>query len=199
MPQMRQPQEATDLRQFLFQDVEKELGHRSDFQGSIQPAVRFRPLLSGGRGVGRIVFNFSLLFLLLCLSWTPCRHSPETVSPESVNNPQVFHTQVFDVNEKIIVKAITRVFKDRGFGEPRVEADENRLETDYVVQEDWRTKAMVTIKKISRRERAVTISVVTEKKSSGEWQPRKIMGKEQYDLLFDEIELQIYRELSKAE
>ncbi len=80
-----------------------------------------------------------------------------------------------------------------------MEADKGRLETDYVIQGDWRTKAIATVKKISRKEREVTLSVITEQKSSSGWQPKKLLGKEQYEKIFSEIEMQIYREWYKAE
>jgi hypothetical protein len=41
--------------------------------------------------------------------------------------------------------------------------------------------------------------VVTEKKSSAGWIPKAVMGKEQYEEFFNEIEIQIYREWYKGE
>jgi hypothetical protein len=118
-----------------------------------------------------------------------CSHIPDTLpEPQKVS-------QIFDVDEKIILKAIAHVLKDHGFGNLRVEVDNSRLETGYIVEGDWRTKVVATIERISPRKREVTLSVITEKKSSSQWQPKKIMRKEQYDKLFGEVEMQIYREL----
>jgi uncharacterized protein YebE (UPF0316 family) len=113
-------------------------------------------------------------------------------------------TQVFDASEKIIVRAITQVLKERGFGQAKVEKvgeDESRLETEYVTQGDWRTKMGATIKKISRKEREVTLLITTEQKDSGPsgWKAEKLLGKEQYKKIFNEIEMQIYREWGKGE
>ncbi len=108
-------------------------------------------------------------------------------------------SQVFDVDERIIVKAISRVLKDRGFGSSRVEPDNSRLETEYVVEGEWRTKVVATIEKITPRKKEVTLSIVTEKKTGSEWKPKKVMAKEQYDRMFGEIEMQIYRELSERQ
>jgi hypothetical protein len=58
---------------------------------------------------------------------------------------------------------------------------------------------VATVKKISRQETEVTLSVMTEKKSSSGWQPKQLMGKAQYDTIFREIEMQIYREWYKGE
>lgn len=131
--------------------------------------------------------------LFLCLTVPACLHTPDALPKLEKKS------QIFEADEKIILRAIARVLKDRGFGEPTVEADKGRVETDYVVQGDWRTKVVATVKKISRKEREVTLSVATEKKSSSEWQPKLLMNKEQYDKLFGDIEMQIYREWSKPE
>jgi len=58
-----------------------------------------------------------------------------------------------------------------------------------------------TIKKISRKEREVTLLVTTEQKDSGPsgWKEKKLLGKQQYEKIFNEIEMQIYREWGKGE
>jgi hypothetical protein len=109
--------------------------------------------------------------------------------------------QVFDASEKIVIRAIIQVLKDRGFGqanEEKVGEDQSRLVTEYVIQGDWRTKVEATIKKTNPKESEVTLSVIAERKvSKTEWKPKKLMGKDQYDKFFNEIELQIYREWAK--
>jgi hypothetical protein len=109
-------------------------------------------------------------------------------------------TQVFEASEKIIVRAITQVLKDKGFGqakEKKIGEDQSQIETEYVPQGDWRTKVEATVKKISPKEREVTLAVITEYKESSGWKPKKFMGKDQYEKFFTEIELQIYREWAK--
>ena len=113
-------------------------------------------------------------------------------------------TKVFDGNEKIIVRAVTQVVKEKGFGQAKVEKvgeDQSRLVTEYVPQGDWRTRIEVTVKKINRKESEVTLSVITEQKDSGPsgWKAIKLLGKEQYEKIFNEIEMQIYREWAKGE
>jgi hypothetical protein len=192
MPQMRRPQEPTDLWQFLRQNLEKGLSLPLDVRGAARLLNRPRLLIEKGRFRSWILLTLSAFFFLSVFAGTCSQlHDP---LPESKKV-----TQIFDVDEKIIVKAITRVLKNRGFGNPRVEADNSRLETDYVVEGDWRTKVVVTLEKISPKKREVTLSVVTEKKSSSQWQPKEIMMKEQYDKLFGEVEMQIYRELYERE
>ncbi|MBM4329938.1 MAG: hypothetical protein FJ117_01735 [Deltaproteobacteria bacterium] len=123
-----------------------------------------------------------------------CQHTPDALfEPQGTS-------QVFDADEKIIIRAIAQVLKDRGFGEAQIEADQKRLETDYVVEKDWRTKVVATIKKVGRKEREVTLLVITEQKdaSPSGWKPKKLLGKEQYEKIFGEIEMQIYREWYKG-
>jgi hypothetical protein len=121
------------------------------------------------------------------------------LSPEAEKS-----TRSFGASEKIVVRAISQVLKDRGFGQAKVDkvGDEpSRLETDYVLQGDWRVKMGATVKKISRQESEVTFLVTTEQKDSGPsgWKAKKILGKEQYEKFFGEVEMQIYREWAKGE
>jgi hypothetical protein len=129
-----------------------------------------------------------------------CAHTPEDPLSQEV----VKSTQVFEASDKVIVRAITQVIKERGFGQAKVEKvgeDQSRLETEYVPQGDWRIKVEVTVNKISRKEREVTLFVTTEQKDSGPsgWKAKKLLGKEQYEKIFNQIEMQIYREWAKGE
>jgi hypothetical protein len=74
------------------------------------------------------------------------------------------------------------------------------VETDFIVVGNMRTRVETTVKKIGGREREVTLIVSTERifKKTG-WKRTKILDKQQYDRFFDEIEMQIYRELAKPE
>lgn len=121
-----------------------------------------------------------------------CSHTPPGL-PEPDKE-----SRIFDVKEEIIFRALTRVLKDRGFGDPAVNKEKGTVTTDYLVQENWRFKVAGEVNKISKREREVVLSFTTEEKSSSGWKPKKILGKEQYEKIFDELELQIYRELSKG-
>jgi hypothetical protein len=192
MPEMRQPQKPDCLWQFLRQNFEKKLGLPQDPKGPAQPSDNFRPLRKRGRLIGLAIFILSA-FLFHCISTVDRGQVPDAApEPEKA-------IQTFDADEKVVLKAISRVLKDRGFGDSKVEADRGRLETDYVVQGDWRTRVVATVKKISRRETEVILSVITEKKSSSGWQRKELMGREQYDKFFREIEMQIYREWYKGE
>jgi len=192
MPQMWQRQEPACLWQFLRQNFKKKLGLPHDLKDPAQPSDNFRPPRNGSRFIGLAILFLSA-FLFHCISTVDRGEVPEAApEPEKA-------IQVFDADDKVVIRAITRVLKERGFGDSKVEANTSRLETDYMVQGDWRTRVVANIKKISRNETEVAMAVITEKKSSSGWQPKQLMGREQYDKLFREIEMQIYREWYRGE
>ncbi len=196
MPQMRQPQESTRFRQFLLQDIEEELAKR--LKGLFHPPCRGLPLRHSARGAA-LSAGLILVLCACALAFPSCAHQPEALVSDSPDSGPATNVRIFDLDEKVILKGIARVCKNRGYPEVNVVSDQNRVETGYLVEEDWRTKIVASVKKVSRRDREVTLSVYTERKSSSEWEPKKVMGKQQYDKLFNDIELQVYRELYKAE
>ncbi len=182
MPEVRRPQESTSLRQFLCEDIQKEL---KTF-GSKKAAFERKGLMWERRR--------KWYFLLLFLFPAACGHAPE-VSPASKGI-----SYVFEADEKLIFRALSRLLMERGFGEPRIDFANGRLETDYLLQGEWRIKAVATVKKIGRREREVIFSILTEQRDSGPsgWRPKKLMGPEQYEAFYHELEMQIYREWDKG-
>jgi hypothetical protein len=138
--------------------------------------------------------RFFFLSFVLCLLLIGCWEDSDTLSePEK-------YTRVYDFQEKYIFKAITTILKERGFSNPMVDAEKGKVETDYFAQGNLRTRVEATVKKIGRKEREVTLSVITEKKKSpGDWKLIKILDKSHYEKFFDEIEMQIYREIAKGD
>jgi hypothetical protein len=107
--------------------------------------------------------------------------------------------RTFDASEKILMKAIVQVMKDKAFNNPVIDRQKNIVESDYVVDGDWRTKAVARVNRISEKECEVVLSIITEKKTEKGWELRRPLEKNQYDTFFSVIETQIYRELYKAE
>ncbi|HYB20149.1 MAG TPA: hypothetical protein VEH09_04415 [Thermodesulfobacteriota bacterium] len=112
---------------------------------------------------------------------------------------KIKNTRILEFNEKIIVKAITSILKERGFENPKVDLEKGRVETDYIVEGNYRTKVEAEVKRTGRNEGEVTLSVVTEQRSSSGWKPKNIMEQDQYNKFFEEIEMQAYHELAKGE
>jgi hypothetical protein len=107
------------------------------------------------------------------------------------------YKRIFESNKSTITQAIAQVFKDK-VGSATIHPEKNEIESDYVVQNEWRTKNIAHVKKINWKECEVTLSVITEKKTESGWEMRRILMKEQYDKYFDAIELQLYQEMYKV-
>jgi hypothetical protein len=108
------------------------------------------------------------------------------------------YVRVFEANEDTVIKAIVQVFKDKKFGNAKIDYEKKQVETDYSIQDDWRSKSRARIKKINWKECEVTLSVITEEKTSSGWASRRLLDKKLYDNFFDAIELQIYNEVYKV-
>lgn len=110
------------------------------------------------------------------------------------------HSRVYEFDEKYILRGITNLLKEKGYADPKVNAEKGRVETDFITAGNTRTKVEASVRKIGRRENEVTLVITTERdiKKVG-WKPVRILGKEQYDRFFEEVEMQIYRELAKPE
>lgn len=109
------------------------------------------------------------------------------------------YVRAFDGNEKIILKAIAQVFKDKGFGKSTINQEKREIESDVLIQNGWRSKSIARVTKINWKETEVALSVITEKQVDSGWEMRRLLQKKQYDSLFDAIELQIYQEMYKTE
>ena len=110
------------------------------------------------------------------------------------------YRHTYEANEKVTLRAIAQVFKDKVMGSNiKIDRENKRVQTDYIIQGEWRTKSVATVKKINWKESEVVLSVITEKKTEKGWELRRLLEKEQYISLFDTIELKIYEEMSKIE
>ncbi len=104
-----------------------------------------------------------------------------------------------EFNERVLLKAISSLLKEKGFPNPKIDREKGRVETEYYTQGDFRTRVEATVKKISRKDSEVSLAVITERRSGSKWKEKKMMEKEQYEKFFDEIEMQAYRELANPE
>ena len=115
------------------------------------------------------------------------------------SGPPEKHSRVYEFNEKYIVRGVANLLKEKGYTDPKVDTEKGKVETDYIPAGNTRTKVEVTVKKLDRREREVILVITTEKKVKEGWKAIKILEKPHYDKFFDEIEMQIYRELAKVD
>jgi hypothetical protein len=183
---MREPKEPARFREFLFQNLQEELAARKGESQIFSFHLRLRLgfVFRGWR-------SFFFLFLLLPLLLAACEEEEAGGEPEK-------HFRVFEFNEKYIIRGIANMLKEKGYTDPKVDMEKGKVETDYITQGNLRAKVEATVKKLDRREREVTLVITTEKKTKEGWKATKMLDKAQYDRFFDEIEMEIYREMGKG-
>jgi hypothetical protein len=135
-----------------------------------------------------VLFVFLTAFLL-----TACTNEGTVITKPDE------YSRAFESNEKIVLKALAQVFKDKGFGTASVNSEKKEIESTYLIQNGWRSKTVARVKQINWKETEVKLSVITEKQVESKWEMRRLLKKEQYDSIFDAIELQIYQEMYKTE
>lgn len=138
-----------------------------------------------------VIFLLAVIFIAALLS-ASCREEGQVVSKPDE------YTRGFEASENTILRVMMYVLRENGFGNAKIDSEKNRVESDYITQSGWRSKCIARVKKINWNECDVTLSVITEKKTSTGWEMRRLLGKDQYDNLFNAIELQIYREMYKV-
>jgi hypothetical protein len=136
-------------------------------------------------------FSYFLLFVVLFATGfllNACRDEGQILSKPDE------YVRVVEAKEDTVIKAIVQVFKDKKFGDSRVDYQNHQIETDETIQDNWRSKCRARIKQRNWKACEITLSVITEKKTASGWEPRRLLEKQQYDNFFDAIELQIYNE-----
>jgi hypothetical protein len=191
MSQMREPKKAARFREFLFQNLQEEL---TPHRGESQIFSFHLPLRLGFAFRGWRSFFFLFLLLLLPLLLAACEEEEE----ETGGEPEK-HFRIFEFHEKYIIRGIANMLKEKGYTDPKVDMEKGKVETDYITKGNLRAKVETTVKKLDRREREVVLVITTEKKTKEGWKATKMLDKAQYDRFFDEMEMQIYREMGKGD
>ncbi|HNV56820.1 MAG TPA: hypothetical protein PLZ82_07255 [Smithellaceae bacterium] len=108
------------------------------------------------------------------------------------------YRHVYEAKEKYILKAVAGVLEEKKIGRNvAIDYDNNRVDSDFMISGDWRTKTNARVKRINWKECEVTLIVTTEKKTETGWEMRRLLQKEQYDTFFSVIELKVYEEMSR--
>jgi hypothetical protein len=116
-----------------------------------------------------------------------------------ISKPDEFRHS-YEAKEGVILKSIARVFIERSVGSNvRINHKKLTVESDYLVQGDWRTKSNARVRRLNWKECEVVLSFITEKKTETGWEMRRLLDKEQYEVFFSTLELKIYEEMSKIE
>ena len=110
------------------------------------------------------------------------------------------YAHVYEAKETVILRAIAGVFKEKNIGSNVIIDQKNhRVDSDYVVSGNWRTKANARVQRLNWKECEVILAVTTEKKTETGWEIRRLLQKEQYDSFFSVIDLRIYEEMSRID
>lgn len=105
---------------------------------------------------------------------------------------------VYETKEAVALRAIAGVIKEKNIGSNvAIDYQKLQVDSDYVYADSWRTKAQARVKALNWKESEVVLAVTTEKKNGKNWEMRRLLQKEQYDNLFDVIDLRIYEEMSR--
>jgi len=110
------------------------------------------------------------------------------------------YTYSYEASEKVILKAVARVFKEKNIGSNvKIDWSNLRVDSDYVASGDWRTKANARVKRLNWQKCEVSLIITTENKTETGWEIRRLLYKEQYGTIFNVIEMRIYEEMSVVE
>jgi len=135
-----------------------------------------------------IFIAFAAVYLMSC--------APQ-IGQTVLSNPDEY-SRVYEAEEEFILKAIAGVFKERTLGsDVRIDSGRKTVETDYIVQSDFRMKSLARVERLSGSENEVFLSVVTERRTEKGWEQRRYLDKGQYTIILDKIELKIYEEMYK--
>ena len=142
---------------------------------------------------GKINFIFIFIILVWITSCTYPFDSPVITKPDE-------YTRVYEAKEKVVLRAVARVIKERNAGVHVIIDDKNhQVNSDYFISDKWRTKASARVRQINWKECEVVLTLITEKKKEDGWEMRRLLQKDQYDTFFDEIDSKIYEEMSRID
>jgi len=140
-----------------------------------------------------------LLLLVIILNIINLISCGPEIGQVVISRPDEYrHT--FEAKEKFVLQAIAAVFRDKNMGiNVTIHKEKQTVETDFITQDDWRTRSSAYVRKLNWKESEVFLSVITEKKTEKGWEMRRLLNKDQYDNLFEIIELKIYEEMANIE
>jgi len=114
------------------------------------------------------------------------------VEPKSKRETEV---RELDHDFKLVYSAVLHVLSARGYEISLEDPEAGLIETRWLEGKYNRTKARVEVKPLGRGRTLVSLGIRLEQKglTGGEWKPAKVRMSV-YEQLFDEIDLQTYRE-----
>ncbi len=136
------------------------------------------------------------MMLLVGIALASCTHDLAT---KKISQPDEYK-KVYEAKEKTVLRAVAAVIREKEIGSNVVIDYQNRrIESDFVISGDWRTKTTARVRQLNWKECELTLFVTTEKKTKEGWEMLRLLEKEQYEKFFGIIEIKIYEEMSKAQ
>lgn len=136
--------------------------------------------------------------LMIAVHLMACAQQLASFGSKAISEPEEYK-HVYEAKEKIVLIAIASVLEEKKIGKNvSIDFKNHRVDSDYVVSDDWRTKTNARVKQLNWKECEVKLVVTTEMKTKTGWEMRSLLKKEQYDTFFNVIELRIYEEMGKG-
>jgi hypothetical protein len=137
-----------------------------------------------------------LLFILLGMVITlvhcskPLTHRQVMVT----NRPE---KKVFKMKADVVREALEKVLEKKKFVLVAKQSNEHHLETEWLEDGGYRSRAVAEIKPLSQSKTELTLFMYLEEKRlfSDEWEPMDEIGEDTYRMLMADIEMECYRVL----
>jgi hypothetical protein len=129
-----------------------------------------------------------VVFLVHCSK--PLTHKQEMVT----NRPE---KKVFKMKPDVVREAVKRALENKKFIMASEQSNELHLETEWLVDQGYRSKVEADIKPLSRSKTELSIMMHLEKKLVflDKWKPMDEIGEDTYRILMGDIEMECYRVL----
>lgn len=116
-----------------------------------------------------------------------------------ISQPDEFR-HIYEAKDAVVLKSIARLFKEKNGGtNVRINYKKFTVDSDYFYQDNWRTKSNARVRRLNWKECEVVLSVIAEKKTKTGWEMRRLLDRNQYEVLFRAIEMKIYEEMDNIE
>lgn len=102
-------------------------------------------------------------------------------------------TRTYDSAYDLVYEAVKAVLAKRGYDIAKADPDLGLVETEWLAGKSLRTKAKVEVKPTGKHMTEVSAAIKVEEAKGSGWVPKEVKVS-LYQDLFDDIDLQIYRE-----
>jgi hypothetical protein len=138
------------------------------------------PAAAAQAGVGVTAFVLIAIFLVSCAALEPVSRRP-------------VESRVYDSGQDLVQAALLTVLESRGYDIAFSDQATGQVETAWLEGRGMRSQAVAEVKALAKNETRVAVGFKVEEGGPGKWKPVGVKIS-LYESLFEEIDLQIYRE-----